>query len=151
MNTMLNVRAKKMKKKLCLLQIVSALALVQPVLAQTATENHAWALPVPPSALTNLQPLAASPPWQASWYSLQRYWFPPMPYNWLAEDATIPIYFLPALGTNILFLGDFDVNYAALDAQVRDTADGGRMTLDPDSGPGPAYDYSTNEFYLEII
>ena len=84
------------------------------LLIVSASESPALTLP------TDLQPIAASdiPRTVCNYYSIQKLLsWPPAPCNWLADQANVELYVSPSLGTNVIFVGDMDVDYTQLQAE----------------------------------
>lgn len=129
-------------------------------------ESPIHAQPIP----TDLQPIAASDTvyFRPNYYSIQNFskW-PPFPFNWLS-DSNIVLYVSASRGTNAIFVGDLDIDYAqrAAQAQVHRLAiraandgpppvpGGGGGAGEDDYAGGTNYSapvYTTNDLYLEIV
>jgi hypothetical protein len=113
----------------------------------------------------DLLPVDASPPQHtvSTFYSVQRLWMPPMPFNWLADDTNVVLYVSPSRGTNVFFVGDLEVDYARRSAE----AQAERFLMNTLDGPPPLPEgegsgggsgggtnsftcpYGTNDFWLE--
>jgi hypothetical protein len=113
-------------------------------------------------------PISASdvPETVHNYFSMQA-WRPPMPFNWLADEPDIVLYFSPSRGTNAIWVDDTGINYAqrAAQAEVLRLAiraanggppmpgegggGGGGGTNDGGGWSGPIY--GTNDFYLEPL
>ena len=64
---------------------------------------------------TDLQPIAASelPRFGRSWHSMQRFpYWPPYPCNWLVNETNVVYYVSPKWGTHVIFVGDWEIDYA---------------------------------------
>ncbi len=61
----------------------------------------------------DLVPVAVAdvPDTVCNYYSLQP-WRPPLPFNWLADETNILLYVSPSTGTNAIWVGDEDIDYA---------------------------------------
>jgi hypothetical protein len=99
----------------------------------------------------------------ATFYSVQRPWLPPLPFNWLAGETNVPLYVSPSRGTNVFFVDDLEVDYVQRSAE----AEAERMLMSALDGPPPLPDepgsgggsgggtnsfacpYGTNDFWLE--
>jgi hypothetical protein len=102
---------------------------------------------------SDLVPIAASeiPRSVCNYYSIQEFsLWPALPFNWLS-DSNVVLYVSPSLGTNAIFVGDLEVDYAeqAAEAQVMGLAAGaanGRTSPDDNSNSGAAgFNYTTND------
>lgn len=82
-----------------------------------ASTSHAQLTPPP----NDLVPIAVAdvPDTVCNYYSLQP-WRPPLPFNWLADETNILLYVSPSTGTNAIWVGDADIDYAqrAAEAEV---------------------------------
>jgi hypothetical protein len=70
----------------------------------------------------DVEPIAASdiPRSVCNYYSVQRFWLPPTPDNWLSDRADVVLYVSPSWGTNVIFVGDQEIDYEALRLQRRE-------------------------------
>jgi len=62
------------------------------------------------------EPIAASdiPRSVCNYYSVQRYWLPPSPDNWLSDQRDVVLYVSPSWGTNAIFVGDQEIDLSLI-------------------------------------
>jgi hypothetical protein len=118
---------------------------------------------------TDLVQIAASdiPSSVCDYRSIQNFWWPPLPCDWLSASNPV-LYVSPSLGTNIIWVGDQDIDYAqqAAEAEVLRLAaraaddgpplppgvSGGGTGGDSGGGwSGGPWTYGTNDFWLEAL
>ena len=118
-----------------------------------ASTSHAQLTPPP----NDLVPIAVAdvPDTVCNYYSLQP-WRPPLPFNWLADETNILLYVSPSIGTNAIWVGDVDIDYAQRAAEnevltLAAQAASGRLSMQTLTYQPNDYTYTMDDLYLELL